>query len=76
MGPIRRAPSPDRDRGCLYAAGMACAPALGGHLESAVRHGHACVQRGLEGGLRLAAGSVWLDRAPVYSVGSSVRDPA
>ena len=72
----RLATSHDHGTGCLFAAGMVCALALGGHLESAVRHGHACVQRGLEGGLRLAAGSVWLDRAPVYSVGSSVRDPA
>lgn len=54
----------DHGTGCLFAAGIVSALVLGRDLEAAICHGHACVQQGLRGGVRLAAGSVWLDRVP------------
>jgi hydroxymethylpyrimidine/phosphomethylpyrimidine kinase len=54
----------DHGTGCLFAAGIVSALVRGDGLEPAIRHGHACVQAGLRGGARLAAGSVWLERAP------------
>ena len=60
----RRLTDHDHGTGCLFAAGIVSALVLGQGLEAAIRHGHACVQEGLRGGERLAAGSVWLARAP------------
>ena len=47
--------------GCLFSAAVAAALALGAGLEDAVRHGRACVVRGLEHGRE---GAVWLDALP------------
>lgn len=54
----------DHGTGCLFSAGIVAGVALGMDVERAIRHGHACVQRGLRSGARIGAGSVWLDGVP------------